>query len=159
MEFDVLWFSSRDLDPGKVGGSEILQWDPAGRVSLGQQSSVVLRQEMALCGREELFWGAWKCCQIVSDQQRRETSALPVTSLWPRLQLVLGYFLSQIAHPRRGAERLSHSEPRARSSLKRQTPVLCEHILSSKSWLAFTFTEPCWNLPNQAAPDLKEIWI
>lgn len=118
---NLIWDSTEEIYPqARWGSLKALQWDPAGRVRSSQQSWRILKQEVTLsAGEKGLLWVDWKCCHIVSAHSRRGTSELPVTSLWPRLQLVLGYFLSQITHLRRAAL-LSYSETRARSSLIRQ---------------------------------------
>ena len=120
MEFDFLRFRRGNVPPGKVGKGESLAiWSwRQGEVQQAELGDPKAGGDTLL--ERLLFWVDWRLVTLYVLSSRRETSELPVTSLWPRLQLVLGYFLSQMAYPRK-AVLLFYSETGARSSLNRHT--------------------------------------
>lgn len=98
MEFDFSEIPQKKCPQARWGRVKALQYDPAGRsevqlagLSDPQAGVTLLERVFILSGLEGL--------SLYVLSSRRETSELPVTSLWPRLQLVLGYFLSQMAYP------------------------------------------------------------
>lgn len=91
---------------------------------------------MTLCWRDCCSEWTGRVVTLYVLSSRRETSELPVTSLWPRLQLVLGYFLSQMAYPRK-AVLLFYSETGARSSLNRHIICCMNTLLAAKAgWIS-----------------------
>lgn len=105
--------------------------------------------------REGLLWVDGECCQIVNDQPQKGNITASCYITPPRLQLVLGYFLSQIVYPRKGAATPFSLWQEQEAAWTDRDPLLCEHIVTSKSWLAFTQTE----LLELADCDAKAIWV
>lgn len=117
---------------------DLIFWDSTGESSQATRCGRVLSLAMWSCRRasskqrslsqgrtaplerEGLLWGDGECCQIVSDQSQKGNITASCYITPPRLQLVLGYFLSQIAYPRKAATAQLLPLTRARSSLNRQ---------------------------------------
>lgn len=158
-------------------GWNLIFWDSAGRFI--PPGKVGKRQSLAMwsCRQSELHLAELKGPKAGGDTllERGVLSRLKVLSdckwsaaegkhqsfllhHWPRLQLVLGYFLSQIAYPRKGAALLSHSETRARNSLNRQRSYAPWIHCYQQKLAAFHLDCVLLELARQNCLWLKEIW-
>lgn len=134
-----IWFSEipQERVPRRRGAGEsqscnvVLQ---AGELQAAEPES---RQDCA-AGERGLALRRWECCQMVSDQSQKGNIAASCYITPPRLQLVLGYFLSQIAYPRKAATAAFSLWQEQEAAWTDRDPLLYEHIVTSQSWLAFT---------------------